>query len=369
MNNLFLETIFLSYSFFKEKKIFGRYITLKEIQPIIKKLRLPFKITVIGKSYLEKDIYGIRIGTGKTKILVWSQMHGNESTGTKAIFDVFSYFNDTKDTQSTKELLNQISFLFIPMLNPDGAEVYSRFNAQQIDLNRDATTQIAPESKVLHTILHQFKPHYCFNLHDQRTLFAVGKKNLPATLSFLAPSEDESRAITPTRIKTMQVISQIYDNLKNYLPDQIGRYTDEFYPTATGDNFQKAGFPTILIEAGHFQNDYQRELTRKYNFLALITGFFAIGFPIFNPDYTIYFNIPNNKKTYFDSIYAKITINGKNKIVGIRYKEVLKEQKVLFLKEFSFLHTISDFGTNSLYSKRLNFKSIDEYKKYLTNKK
>ncbi len=369
MNKTIFNKILFKYPLFKEKSLFGRYITLQDIKPIIKNLDTNFSVKIIGKSFLDKNIYSIKIGSGKTKILVWSQMHGNESTGTKALFDVLSYFNYAKDQQNMQDLLSSITFLFLPMLNPDGAEMYSRFNAQEIDLNRDATNFKAPESRILHNILHSFNPDYCFNLHDQRTLFSIGKENLPATLSFLAPSENESRSVTPTRIKTMQVIVGIYEVLQKFIPNQIGRYTDEFYPTATGDNFQKAGFPTILIESGHFYNDYQREQTRKYNFMALISGFMAISSKSQKANYESYFSIPNNKKDFFDFIYTNIEINGEKKIVGIRYKEVLKNKKVCFLKEFIILPSISGLGTNSFNNKQLSFSSINEFKKFITNKK
>jgi hypothetical protein len=35
----------------------------------------------------------------------------------------------------------------------------------------------------------------------------------------------------------------------------IGRYTDEFYPTSTGDNFMLAGIPTVLFEGNNLEDD------------------------------------------------------------------------------------------------------------------
>ena len=67
----------------------------------------------------------------------------------------------------------------------------------------------------------------------------------------------------------MNVIVAMNNLLQKVIPNHIGRYTDEFYPTATGDNFQKLGFNTILIEAGHYPDDYDREEVRKFNFLHL----------------------------------------------------------------------------------------------------
>jgi hypothetical protein len=100
-------------------------------------------------------------------------------------------------------------------------------------------------------------------LHEQRTIFSTDGKN-PATLSFLAPSEDYDRTVTENRKKSMAVIASIYNVLRMQIPNQIARYSDEFYPTSTGDNFMRAGIPVILFEGGHFPDDYQRFGTRKY---------------------------------------------------------------------------------------------------------
>ena len=60
----------------------------------------------------------------------------------------------------------------------------------------------------------------------------------------------------------MTVIAAMNDLLQQFIPGQIGRYTDEFYPTATGDNFQKMGHNTILIESGHAKGDYKRNASQ-----------------------------------------------------------------------------------------------------------
>lgn len=354
------------YPLYKENSITGRYITLKDIEPLINKYKSKFKIQKIGLSYLQQPIYSIKLGTGEKKLLIWSQMHGNESTGTKAIFDFLSYISQIKEDSLVADLLNQVTFLFIPILNPDGAEKYTRVNAQEIDLNRDAVALKAPESQLLRKILVDFDPDYCFNLHDQRTIFSVGKENNPATISLLAPSENIAREVTPTRTKTMEVIVSIYQALTQVIPNHIGRYTDEFYPTATGDNFQKDGYSTVLIEAGHFIDDYNREQTRMYFFLALLSAFNAIANEL-HIDYTRYFEIPNNKKDFFDLLYTNIIINNEHKIVGITFKESLKQNKIVYKATYQFLSSFRDKGYNTLINKDIEFNSLNEFKDFITN--
>jgi len=264
-----------------EKKLKGRYILLDSILPLIRNLSIKFKKEITGYSENKIPIYKITIGTGAIKILIWTQMHGNESTGTKVLFDLFKFFdtNSSYPNTITKQILAKCTIEFIPLLNPDGSIHFTRENANNIDLNRDAVARKAVESRILHTTVTNFKPKFCFNLHDQRSIFSVKGTNNLATLSFLAPSEDLEKTLTTGRKETMSVIVAMNKLLQQIIPNQIGRYTDNFYPTATGDNFQKSDYNTILIEAGHFKEDYNREITRKFNFYALLQGFPILLYP------------------------------------------------------------------------------------------
>ncbi|WP_275315602.1 M14 family metallopeptidase [Tenacibaculum bernardetii] len=321
-----LDATFLEehYSEIKEERISGRHITLNDIKPLFDGLDKNIEHKIIGKSEVGKDIYQLKLGSGKRKILVWSQMHGNESTGTKAVFDFLNFIKLHSKNKIVTAVLENCTIKIIPMLNPDGAEVYTRVNANGIDLNRDAVALQAKESKLLRSILDRFKPDFCFNLHDQRTIFGVeGTKN-PATISFLAPSEEESRKITKGRKETMNVIVSMNGLLQKIIPNYIGRYTDEFYPTATGDNFQKLGHNTILIEGGHYPNDYEREIVRKYNFFAILQGIYHISVAENFENHLDYLSIPNNIKNFYDVIYRS---KNNQKDVAYQYVEKLENSK------------------------------------------
>jgi hypothetical protein len=161
------------------------------------------------------------------------------------------------------QLLSDFTLHFIPMLNPDGAERYTRRNALGIDMNRDARAWQTPEMQVLKHELDTIEPVLAFNLHDQRNIFAVKGKS--ATISFLAPAVDVERTVTGTRLKAMDLIGAGAESIEPFLSKQIGRYTDEYYPTAVGEYVQKRGIPIILIECGAAQNDPIRQMARLAN--------------------------------------------------------------------------------------------------------
>jgi hypothetical protein len=317
----------------KEKSLYGRYLTLESIEPLLEKMNTNNQLSVIGKSVLEKPIYKYQIGEGKIKILLWSQMHGNESTTTKGLFDFLNLLNG--GSELAEQLLKSFSFYCIPMLNPDGAKLYTRLNANQIDLNRDSQNLTQPESKVLRASFESFKPDYCYNLHDQRTIFGVGSTAKPATMSFLAPSYNEEREVNESRLKAINLIAGINTALQRYIPNQIGRFDDSFNINCIGDTFQALGVSTLLFEAGHLAHDYHREKTRKYVFMALVSSFSILSEnDIVDNGINNYLNIPQNKVVFYDFIYKNVKLNydGIEKITNFaaQYKEELIENEICF---------------------------------------
>lgn len=334
------------YSQFRQNEIGGRYLTYSHIKPLLKTIDNYFVVEEVGRSYEEIPIHSVTLGKGKIKILAWSQMHGNESTTTKAVFDLLQAFVCFPQNPLLKLILERITLIIIPMLNPDGAFHYTRENANQTDLNRDALRLKEKESKLLRKIFKEFNPDYCLNLHDQRTIFGVGEAAYPATLSFLTPAMDEKRGIYPERIISMQVIASVVSDLRHWLPHEIGRYSDEFNPNCTGDTFQSLGKPTILFEAGHFPGDYQREVSRKFVVAALLSTLSNIAFQTWKSySYLQYFEIPENKKTFYDIILRKVLINNQTVDVALQYKEVLEGDFISFKPCIERIaDTIKSFG-------------------------
>ena len=66
-------------------------------------------------------------------------MHGDEPSATPALLDLADTLL-ASDAPEHRAILEGLTLLMVPMLNPDGAERYARRNAQAIDINRDALT-------------------------------------------------------------------------------------------------------------------------------------------------------------------------------------------------------------------------------------
>ena len=356
-----VEEFLQEYEKFKAKKVHGRYLDYSALEEALLEIKNHFKINEAGSSFLNVPIKTIKVGNGSKKILAWSQMHGNETTTTKGILDLLHLFIDCREDHTVKKILEECTLLIIPMLNPDGAARYTRENVNKVDLNRDAREVNEPESKVLRKVFEDFKPDFCFNFHDQRTIFGAGDTNLPATLSFLAPSMDEARTINPVRVKAMRIINVMNAALQKVIPGQVGRFDDDFNINCTGDYFQSREVPTILFECGHFQQDYLREETRKYFALSLFTGLKSIASGKFmQQNEEDYFKIPENKKNFRDIVLRNAVLEGSTVDIALQYSEKMKAGEVQFIPEVDEIgENLSFFGHYEIDCKDREVKKED----------
>lgn len=327
-----------------EHNLQGRYITLEMILPLLDGYADKFETSLIGMSEQGRSIPVVKIGKGAEVILAWSQMHGNESTTTKALFDLLKFLNQgIVHKKEVANFLDTYTLYMVPILNPDGAELYTRENANGIDLNRDFQNLSQLESRYLRSLFDQLKPSLCLNMHDQRTIYGLSKGK-PATVSFLSPAADGERSLTPARQEAMKGIVKMNKLLQGLIPGQVGRYDDSFNAACVGDSFQMNGVPTILFEAGHFPGDYQRENTRRCVFYALLALFEIIGAGDEHNDFEKYFQIPENKNNFRDVILRNVVLPNYDGPVdiSIQYLETLTDDEVDFKPFVDDIGSLSD---------------------------
>ncbi len=310
-----------------------------------------FEVTRIGLSTENRAINSYKWGKGKKRILLWTQMHGNEPTATMALADLFGFLSASDDYDSYRSRLSKkLSLLFIPFLNPDGAWYFTRHNSLGIDLNRDARSQQAMEMRVFMNTLKEFQPHWAFNLHDQRNIFSVGNPPKPATISFLSASYEQSRRLNTARSKAMKLISGLTELTEEHIPGQIGRYTDEYYPRALGEFFHGQGIPCVLIESGADYNDYYRDTARKLNFLMLLRAFELIAADRVDA-YTeeSYYRIPENEKNMLDLIVRSNQLNLNEEIMAFDLGFLIKEVPDPERQSLEKIYQLAEIGDLSMH--------------------
>ena len=348
----FEQNLYQSYERYKEKSLTHRRFKHSDITPLIKKLksRDGFTSKVVGKSVEGRKLELIAIGKGKTKIFMWSQMHGDEPTATAALFDIFNFINDPANKEFCKALFDKVTLYFLPMVNPDGAERFRRRNFYDIDLNRDASRLQCPEAVILKNVFDSLSADFGFNLHDQSHRYSVGNSFRTATISFLAPAYNYEKDFNDVRGKAVKLIGSMFQALSQFIPGHIAKYSDDYEQRAFGDNFQKWGTSTILIESGGWKDDPEKQFIRKLNFIALLSAFKSIAEESYlKTSSEIYESIPFNDKYIFDVILRNLTIkSGKEKIkvdVGINLDEFKgpNEKKIYYKSQVDDLGDLSVF--------------------------
>ena len=251
-----------------------RHADLKKYLEGLKKLGL--KVDEVGRSYANREIYQIEFGSGPLKVFLWSQMHGDEPTATSALIDMFTVFQKNREKDWVKKIAAALTIRAVPMLNPDGAEFYQRRNLQGIDINRDARDLKTPEANLLKKLRDEWSPHIGFNLHNQNALTTAGATNKQAAISFLVVYGDAAKTTSEGHERNKRLVSAMITAIQPYIPGHIGRYGDEWTPTAFGDNFSAWGTPVILIETGGLHSRDEMFLV-KMNFTAILTALKALS--------------------------------------------------------------------------------------------
>lgn len=377
----FSKLLFDNYETFKETQLTKRRFKHTKVKQLISELAKNhsqlFDIQEVEKSYQGREIYLLKIGTGKIKLLFWSQMHGDESTATEALFDIFNFFVSPTTSllsNSLSEFRNAIlqncTLYFVPMLNPDGAEIWQRRTAQEIDMNRDAIALQTPESRLLKHLQQSLKPDFGFNLHNQNIYYTAGNTPNAATISFLAPPINYERTIDDVRKKAMQVIGLLAEDLQQFIPHSVAKFSDEFEPRAFGDNIQRWGTSTILVESGGFFSNYtddiEKQFIRKLNFVLLLNAAYLIANQAYTKvDLRKYEIIPQNEKLLKDLILRNVQLKDYSVDIAFLNTEITDMfpdniTNTDNYHNFSYQSCIDDIGDLSIFYgyKELNCKGL-----------
>jgi hypothetical protein len=292
-----------------------------------------YQKTSLGFSGEHRPLFLYTIGNGKTKVMLWSQMHGDESTATMALLDIFNFFLNNPKHPVTAAIKESLTLLVFPMVNPDGAERFMRRTAQGIDMNRDALALETPEARILKEVRDKHQPDFGFNLHDQEPRYTVGTTKKIAAIALLAPAFDETRSDNLVRTRAKHLATTFALAVGQFIPGHIAKWDDSFEPRAFGDNVQRWGTSTVLVESGGWQNDPEKFFIRKINYVGLLTSLYAIATNQHqHSDTTVYEQIPFNTQLACDLIIRRARLKANDLVpplhvdIGINFKDIMNPQ-------------------------------------------
>lgn len=261
----------------------------------------------IGRSVEGRGIQQLTVGRGPRRILLWSQMHGDEPSATPALLDVVDFLLAHREDPDASAILERLTLIVVPMLNPDGAERYQRRNAQAIDVNRDALNLATPEGRLLKAVRDRHQPELGFNLHDQNRRTSVGDTAVLASVALLAVSGDPAGTVTPGRLRAKRACTAIAAAVQPFFPGAVSRYDEDWSPRAFGDNITAWGTPVVLIESGGLAPGRPPTDLTRMNFVALLTTLAGLAADdLSGHDPTVYDRMTRNET----DVYADVVLRG-----------------------------------------------------------
>jgi len=103
----------------------------KTLQQLEKTSNGVVQVEVVGQSHKGLDIYTAKVGTGDKVILLQSEIHGNEKTGTVALLNLLKSLST--NSKEAKKIREEVTIVFMPMMNPDASEADKRRNSMTWD--------------------------------------------------------------------------------------------------------------------------------------------------------------------------------------------------------------------------------------------
>ena len=262
------------------------------------------RVEEIGRSVEGRSIELFSVGTGTRAVLLWSQMHGDEPSATPALLDVADYLLTAPEGAP---VLDALTLLMVPMLNPDGAERGIRRNAQGIDVNRDALNLATPEGRILKAVRDRYQPVLGFNLHDQDRRTTVGETKSLATIALLAVSADPAGTLTEGRMRAKRACAAVVAALEPLIGASIARYDEDWSPRAFGDNITAWGTPVVLLESGGLPPGQPLTDLTRLNFVALVTVLSSLSADdLAGQDPALYERLTRNRT----DAYADVVVRG-----------------------------------------------------------
>lgn len=166
----------------------------EELLHLEQRSRGALDVEQVGTSGEGRPLYTAEIGDGDTRMWIQGRIHGNEPYGAEASLELLKRL--VAGGGNAGDVLEDITFMVVPIYNPDGSEEYQRGDViEGIDLNRDWVDFQATESRAFWYAWEDFRPHYAIDIHHQgmnhQGAYYEGETNRMSTFSVgISLSED-----------------------------------------------------------------------------------------------------------------------------------------------------------------------------------
>lgn len=196
------------------------FIDYQELQKSLKQIesnsRGTVQVNVAGQSHEGLDIYTARVGTGDKVLLVQSEIHGNEKTGTVAILNLLKTLSN--NSKQSKAIREEVTIVFMPMMNPDASEADKRRNSLTWNETLESFPQLAGASPSWNYLDRGISQSYDYGANpgfDVNRDFNPDLDYVPQAQDFPGASNQPGWFITPEAQTSRDVYKSLQDEFGN----------------------------------------------------------------------------------------------------------------------------------------------------------
>jgi hypothetical protein len=183
----------------------------KKLKQIEKASQGRVSVDVAGYSHNGLEIFQARVGEGDRVVLIESEIHGNEKTGTEALLNILQYLGSSNSPEAQK-IRDEITLVVLPKMNPDASELDRRAN----DLTWEEVVEEYPSLSGVAPAWNYYTRTLQDEDYSQRPGFDVNRDfnpdldYTPQPEDFPGTSSDPGWYITPES----QTVRDVYKSLK-----------------------------------------------------------------------------------------------------------------------------------------------------------
>ncbi len=147
-------------------------------------------------------------------------IHGNELISGEILIKMIEYITANSSSDKIKNLIDTRKIVFIPMLNPDGAESGRRYNANNVDLNRNFDEAWTDEESYHGPFAFSERESLAFRDYSERNVFHLSvtyhSGQVVVNMPFDYVSEDIDKVV-PVEYDLVKKMALIYSGAGTFL--------------------------------------------------------------------------------------------------------------------------------------------------------
>jgi hypothetical protein len=234
---------------------------VKALHQIERQSKGRVSLETIGRSNEGRDIFLAKVGRGPTRVLYITQQHGDEPLGTEAALQLLRRLGSGGAWDA---VLDRLTVLVVPRVNPDGAERFWRQNydpdcspalhdctpGRGFDINRwhdpavPPAANPVPEAAAVQRVFLTYRPSFVVDFHHQGSYVSADGEMI--TTSIFWPNAPGVPA--PALAFSKQICVVIYDTLSHYGFAEVSQYPGTLPRGIARNAYGLLGAGSVLVE-------------------------------------------------------------------------------------------------------------------------